>query len=112
MGSLATGAIYTRENPEMQKMLSGADAKERANEAWTPLHSAAQNGHLEVVNRLLEVSVDSKERSSNGYTPLDSAARNGHLEVINQLLEAADAKGVQLMVGRIYSSRRGMVTFR
>lgn len=54
----------------------------------TPLHTAASQGHLEIVNLLLEVDKSlTKITRSNGKTALHSAARNGHLEVVKLLLE-------------------------
>ncbi|KAF8395051.1 hypothetical protein HHK36_018990 [Tetracentron sinense] len=53
----------------------------------TALHTAAMQGHIEVVNFLLESgsSLVTIARS-NGKTALHSAARNGHLEVVKALL--------------------------
>lgn len=53
----------------------------------TALHTAAAQGHIEVVDFLLEngsslVTI----AKSNGKTVLHSAARNGHVEVIKALL--------------------------
>lgn len=53
----------------------------------TALHTAATQGHIDVVNYLLDVygSLALIARS-NGKTALHSAARNGHLEVVRALL--------------------------
>jgi len=53
----------------------------------TALHTAAAQGHLEVVNFLLEngsslITI----AKSNGKTVLHSAARNGHVEIVKALL--------------------------
>eukprot|EP00262_Sarcandra_glabra_P014028 TRINITY_DN4008_c0_g1_i1.p1 TRINITY_DN4008_c0_g1~~TRINITY_DN4008_c0_g1_i1.p1 ORF type:complete len:466 (+),score=73.41 TRINITY_DN4008_c0_g1_i1:156-1400(+) len=53
----------------------------------TALHTAATQGHIEVVNLLLEADGSlAKIGKSNGKTALHSAARNGHVEVVKALL--------------------------
>ncbi|CAL5351230.1 unnamed protein product [Camellia sinensis] len=53
----------------------------------TALHSAAAQGHIEVVNFLLEKNSSlATITRSNGKTALHSSARNGHLEVVKALL--------------------------
>ena len=55
-------------------------------EGWTPLHSAAAFGHLDVVRLLLahKAEIDAKEIS--GMTPLHHAAITGHKDVAALLL--------------------------
>ncbi len=58
---------------------------------WTPLHAAAQNGHINVVKLLLTkgATVDaamSDAGQSTGWTPLHVAAQQGHINVVNLLL--------------------------
>ncbi|KAK6249206.1 hypothetical protein QUC31_020771 [Theobroma cacao] len=53
----------------------------------TVLHTAASQGHTEVVNFLLEKdSSVAAIASRNGKTALHSAAKNGHLEIVKALL--------------------------
>lgn len=53
----------------------------------TALHTAALQGHIEVVNFLLEKgSSVATIAKRNGKTALHSAARNGHLEIVKALL--------------------------
>ncbi|KAB1221613.1 hypothetical protein CJ030_MR2G006823 [Morella rubra] len=53
----------------------------------TALHTAAAQGHIEVVNFLLEKCSNlATIARSNGKTALHSAARHGHLEVVRALL--------------------------
>ena len=59
----------------------------------TPLHSAAFNGHVEVIKELLQ-GLSHEERkvylhmaTNERVTPLHCAAFNGHLEVIKELLQ-------------------------
>jgi len=49
----------------------------------TPLHTAAWNGHTEVVKLLLGHKADvNAGRTDDGTTPLYTAAQNGHTEVV------------------------------
>lgn len=53
----------------------------------TALHTAAAQGHIEIVNFLLDKGSNLITISkSNGKTALHSAARNGHVEVVRALL--------------------------
>ncbi|MHC4143302.1 MAG: ankyrin repeat domain-containing protein [Planctomycetota bacterium] len=64
----------------------------------TPLHSAVQNGQLEVVKLLLASGIDIDARAAQDFTPLHIAAQNDRLEVAKLLLtEGAnvDAKSTE-----------------
>lgn len=54
----------------------------------TALHTAAAQGHVEVVEYLLEAAGSSLAAiaKSNGKTALHSAARNGHAEVVKAIV--------------------------
>lgn len=54
-----------------------------------PLHLAAQNGHAEMVSKLLKYHMSAyADRSNNaGYTPLQLAVRGGHNAAVMALLE-------------------------
>lgn len=56
----------------------------------TALQAASQRGHLNVVNRLLEIGADVNAPPSErlGLTALQAAALGGHLTVVERLLEA------------------------
>jgi len=68
----------------------------------TPLHSASENGHLDVVELLLGIpgiNVHPKDARTH-RTPLHCASQNGHLDIVERLLEtpkidihAKDIKG-------------------
>jgi hypothetical protein len=55
---------------------------------WAPLHYAATNGHLEVMNLLLEQNAYIDAASPNGTTPLMMAAHYGTESAVKLLLEA------------------------
>ncbi|KAH8592638.1 ankyrin repeat-containing domain protein, partial [Bisporella sp. PMI_857] len=61
---------------------------------WTPLNSACDSGHLEIVQLLLEKGADLAVANKSGWTPLNSACDSGHLEIVQLLLE----KGADLAV--------------
>ncbi|MBI2770748.1 MAG: ankyrin repeat domain-containing protein [Burkholderiales bacterium] len=67
----------------------GADVNKTG---WTPLHYAATNGHLAIIDLLLENHAYIDAESPNGSTPLMMAAQYGSPEAVKLLLEAgADA---------------------
>jgi len=55
---------------------------------WAPLHYAATNGHLDVMNLLLEENAYIDAASPNGSTPLMMAAHYGSASAVKLLLEA------------------------
>ena len=59
----------------------------RAGDGWTPLHLAAQSGHLGVVRLLREMGADLNKADDDGATPLFVAAQNGRHEVARLLVE-------------------------
>ncbi|KAK4994024.1 hypothetical protein LTR66_005868 [Elasticomyces elasticus] len=52
----------------------------------TALHQAARNGHLGVVQRLMERGADLEALSGSGQTVLHFAAEGGHIQVMEYLL--------------------------
>ena len=61
-----------------------ADANSKSKGEWTPLHKAAQKGHVGVV-KLLRTS-SGRTRMQRGWTPLHLAALNGHVNVVKLLV--------------------------
>lgn len=55
---------------------------------WAPLHYAATNGHIEIINLLLENHAYIDAASPNGSTPLMMAALYGSPSAVKLLLEA------------------------
>ena len=60
-------------------------------EGWgsgsTPLHGAAENGHLEVCSLIIDAIDNKNPADAYGNTPLHAAARSGHLEVVRLIVE-------------------------
>jgi ankyrin repeat protein len=55
---------------------------------WTPLHYAATNGHLKIMELLLEHHAYIDAQSPNGTTPLMMAASYGSPEAVKLLIES------------------------
>ena len=66
----------------------GAD-KDQGNDSHgdTPLRQASRNGHLNVVQYLVEQGASLDKTNRSGVTPLYGAAFSGHLEITRYLLE-------------------------
>ena len=52
------------------------------NRRTTPLYNASANGHLVVVQCLMDACADTEKPANDGATPLHIAARNGHHAVV------------------------------
>ncbi|KDP35568.1 hypothetical protein JCGZ_09006 [Jatropha curcas] len=79
-GELETLVVLMEANPDLAMTYDSSNT--------TALHSAASQGHVEVVNFLLEKGSSNlvSIAKSNYKTALHSAARNGHLEILKALV--------------------------
>lgn len=85
--SFCAKLLYVR--PMLLKLLlTQLLASQQNNDNETPLHCAAQYGHTQVVQLLLEELTDPTMRNNKFETPLDLAALYGRLEVVKLLLRA------------------------
>ena len=66
---------------------SGMDLNAKNSEAWTAVHNAAQEGHVEILKELLERHAEASPRWSDGTTPLMIAVDRHHHEVVRILLK-------------------------
>ncbi|KAL5509622.1 hypothetical protein EMCRGX_G005022 [Ephydatia muelleri] len=64
---------------------------------WSPLNAASRNGHLDVVETLLEAGANINQADKDGRTSLDLAVERGHNETV-QLLKTYQAKFLQLQL--------------
>ncbi|CAK9293553.1 unnamed protein product [Gordionus sp. m RMFG-2023] len=51
----------------------------------TPLHLAAEGGHIAIIKLLIEAGASPKEENKDGYTPLHLAAKYGRTQVLQTL---------------------------
>ena len=60
----------------------------RSDNGTTPLHEAAEHGHLEIVKYLVEECTIVRFTCANGRgdSPVHSAALSGHLEVVQYFI--------------------------
>ncbi|XP_055956595.1 ankyrin repeat and death domain-containing protein 1A-like isoform X3 [Patella vulgata] len=66
--------------------LEGINVNEVDKNDRTPLHLAADNGHLEAVCKLLESKGEVHRKDKNGETAVHLAATKGHADVLRSLL--------------------------
>ena len=72
----------------------------------TPLHRAAQRGHLDIVCFLVESGASRHSTDKDGKTALDLASDSGHAEVVRFLSEF-EAESPSRKVQRVDSDRLG-----
>ncbi|CAK9035500.1 unnamed protein product, partial [Durusdinium trenchii] len=76
---------------EVQRLIeAGADVElqDQTRYRRRPLHYAAENGHVEVLERLLAARATVEAEDRDGYRPLHLAASKGRVEVLERLLAA------------------------
>uniref|UniRef100_A0A1I8FPS8 ANK_REP_REGION domain-containing protein n=1 Tax=Macrostomum lignano TaxID=282301 RepID=A0A1I8FPS8_9PLAT len=61
------------------------DESDAANNS--PLHVACRNGHVDIVELLLENGADAEAKNEDEETPMHLAAQAGHLQVVRRLLK-------------------------
>jgi len=64
----------------------------------TPLHAAANNGHVEVVDLLLKSLADPSAQNDMGQTPLVCASMQGHDKVVSRLLASDQVDARRLTI--------------
>jgi ankyrin repeat protein len=69
-------------------LAQGASVNARERKGQTALMWAAADGHVDVVDALLDAGADFRTPLRSGFTPLFFAVRAGHAKVVFRLLEA------------------------
>ena len=66
----------------------------------TPIHAAANRGHVDAIEFCVSIGVNPNAVDFNGSTALHCAASNGHLKAVECLLECSNVKYVKNRVGK------------
>ena len=61
--------------------------KDKDNDGATPLYTASQKGHVEVVKLLCDAGAAKDQARNDGTTPLFAASQEGHVEVVKLLCD-------------------------
>ena len=70
----------------MAALAQGGRVTLRNSQGYTPLLTAAQNGHTDICSLLLAHGSNVHDRDHGGLTPLLVAAQNGHANICGLLL--------------------------
>lgn len=80
------------------KILLGGSESQKAdlelaesNYSWTPLHIASVDGHILIVNLLIDAGADVAKVDSSGWTAKEHAALRGHMDIATRLAEISPA---------------------
>jgi ankyrin repeat protein len=86
---LALACYFGQYEAARYLVFKGADVNQsiNGNSGIRPIHLAAAQNHLDVVNMLLERNVKVNIQHDTGITPLHYAAKQGNLEMLIALLE-------------------------
>ncbi|XP_022246027.1 leucine-rich repeat serine/threonine-protein kinase 1-like [Limulus polyphemus] len=96
-GRTALHAAATNENETCARILLQAGANPNIacgakHHSKTPLHVAAENGHISIVKLLMEYQADLVAKDSGGLTAMDLAEKNENHEVMEVLKSEADSQ--------------------
>ena len=80
-GALEQACTWLDANPPLLEVSEG--------NGFTPLILASQNGHLPIVDILLERGAEHVRATKNGNRALSCAAQFGHVLVVKRLLQCA-----------------------
>lgn len=92
----------------LSKDPTAVEAKDGAGR--TPLHMAANGGHVDIFELLIEKGADPKVKTQANTTTLHYAALGGHLNIVNRLIELGvglDEKNFQTATPLYYACMNG-----
>ncbi len=82
-------ALQTGEIPKAKLLMdSGANIHARGNCDQPPLFYAVENGHISMLQWLLEIGMDLGDTNEFGWTTLSTAASHGQAEAVGVLIDA------------------------
>lgn len=103
-------AIEAGEQQQVQHLLdTGADVEEKF-KSWSPLMKAAEEGHVVILQALIEIRANLEEANHKGRTALSFAAapskpRASHPDAVHALLYAGADRSVKDKTGRTAQER-------
>ena len=84
----------------MPRLSPGLNQRCETSSGLRPIHLAAVNGHVQCLQRLLELGVDRNPRAEEGMTPLHAAAKMNEVECVKVLLDAGADVGAKTLEAR------------
>jgi len=63
----------------------GAEVNQQNEHGWTPMHTAAKYGRIEILNLLIENGADIAPRTDEGLTPTRVASNEGYTDIVVRL---------------------------
>ena len=91
MHDIIAYAKYGKYSALKAALKDGVDPNFKDEGNWTPLHWAAQEGHLEVVLALIASGAEVSPVDDLGFTPLAIAVGQGQDEIVRVLLDAGSS---------------------
>jgi len=75
--------------------LEPMDLNIQDNDGNTPLHTACENGNIEIAKALLTAGAGANTQDNDGNTPLHTACKNGNIDIAKALLIAGANQNVE-----------------
>ena len=80
--------FHNKYNITVTLLKHGADVNNRDNRGWTPLHLAAEKGHLSIIQTIYQRDSSTlHDVTYDGRTALFIASREGHINIVSWILQ-------------------------